>query len=187
MSVAEIPHWRWTIEAYDTATAAGLFDGQRVELINGEVFQLAPMLPRHAATVNIVHSWFVRHLDTERWAIGAQTPVRLTDDEPEPDLWLARGSLRQYRRRHPTASDLTLVIEIAESSLAFDRDIKLPRYAKAGVANVWIVALGTSSVHAFAEPTGTSYRFTREVMAGDTLLVPETETTIEVATLLGDA
>lgn len=184
MGVAEVRHWRWTIEAYDAATAAGLFDGQRVELIDGEVFELAPMLPRPAATVNLVHSWFVRHLPDDRWAVGSQTPVRLDDDEPQPDIWVARGSLRQFRQRHPDASVLSLVIEIADTSLAYDLQVKLPRYASAGVANYWVVSLGENVVHTFASPSGDRYRFEVQAHPGDVLTLPETDLSIAVDVLL---
>jgi Uma2 family endonuclease len=140
-----------------------------VELIDGEVFEVPPMLPGHAATVGLLCDLLGERLDRSQWIVRSQLPVRLDDtSEPEPDVWVAQGPATRYRNRHPNAHDLALVIEVSDTTLAFDRTTKLRRYAKAAVAEAWIDSRPERVVHRFAEPDATegAYRVSEVVEAG---------------------
>lgn len=127
---------------------------------------MAPMGPRHAWVTDTLRR-LVDQLDPEVWAVGSQTPVRLDErSEPEPDVWVARDPRAVYRHRYPAAADLVLVVEVAYTSLAYDRQLKLPAYAAAGVHEVWIVSLPEGVVHRHTAPAGRAYRVVSAVTDG---------------------
>jgi Uma2 family endonuclease len=88
----------------------------------------------------------------EGWFYRQQEPITLSDGEPDPDGAVIRGSKKDYRTRHPTPDDLALVIEVADSTLARDRGIKLRSYARAGIALYWIINLIDRCVEVYAQP-----------------------------------
>ncbi len=162
MGVVEEPglmqRHRLTVAEYHRMADAGvLAPDARVELIEGEIVDMAPMKGTHA--------WVVRRLDRllqltvkERAIVSCQLPLRLGDrSEPEPDLMLLRPTPNEYAQAHPTAADVLLLIEVSESTLAFDRGVKLPLYAQHGVPEVWIVDLDNRLVRFFRRPAGASY------------------------------
>jgi Uma2 family endonuclease len=165
--------WSWTVGSYEQAAAAGVFgDAPRVELLDGEVYQVSPMRPGHAATCRAIHVAIARAVDPAHWTVGSQQPVVVgARSEPEPDVWVAFGPEDRYRDRHPTAADLALVVEVSDTSLVVDRSVKVPIYARAGVEEVWIVSVPERavSVHAQPGPAAARYRSVRPLMAGDRL------------------
>jgi Uma2 family endonuclease len=167
---AAVDRWRWTVDSYEQAAATGVFGPEpRVELIDGEVFEVPPMLPGHAATVGRLVDLLTDRLDRTRWTVRSQLPVRLGDrSEPEPDLWVAQGPASRYDDRHPEASDLALVVEVSDTTLTFDCTVKLPRYAAAGVAEACVVSLPEDAVHAFADPdpSAGAYRVAKMIKRG---------------------
>lgn len=154
MTEAAVERWHWTVERYYQAAEAGVFGwDRRVELIDGEVFEMASMLPGHAATVRRLVKLFFDHLGDAEWTIGVQMPIHLDDiSEPEPDVCVARGPTSRYDARHPSPDDLALVVEVSETSLALDRNVKLLKYARSGIAEVWIVSLPEGVIHRFTDP-----------------------------------
>lgn len=152
--------WTWTAESYEAAAAAGIFGSEpRLELLDGEVYHAAAMRPPRALTVGKLLDRFSSGLDRDRWIVRSQLPVRLDDrSEPEPDLWIARGPADRYWERHPAPADLALVVEVADTSLAFDRHRKIPRYAEAGVPEAWLVSLPERTVQHSAEPRPDGYQ-----------------------------
>jgi Uma2 family endonuclease len=167
---AAVDRWRWTVDSYEQAAATGVFGPEpRVELIDGEVFEVPPMLPGHAATVGRLVDLLTQALDRRQWTVRSQLPVRLGDrSEPEPDVWVAQGPASRYDDRHPEAFDLALVVEVSDTTLAFDRRIKLPRYAGSGVVEAWIVSLPEDVLHRFASPNPSTgvYRVTEIIKRG---------------------
>ncbi|MGH9063221.1 MAG: Uma2 family endonuclease [Acidimicrobiales bacterium] len=165
--MSAVQAWRWSADAYETAAVSGVFgDGARVELIGGEVYQAAAMLPRHATTVRRLRQQLAG-VDAQRWTLDTQTPVRLSaSSEPEPDLWVARGPLDGYLDRHPTPADLVVVVEVADTSLAYDRGVKLPAYATALVGEVWIVSLPEQCLHRYLDPIGGRYQTVQTLVDG---------------------
>jgi Uma2 family endonuclease len=162
MGVVEEPglmqRHRVTVEQYHRMAEAGvLAPDARVELIEGEIVDMAAMKSRHASIVNEL---------VERAVLAArghakvtcQTPLRLSStSEPEPDLMLLKRRADNYAGSHPTAADVLLLIEVSDITLAYDRGIKIPLYAKHGVTEVWIVDLENNLVRFFRNPVGESY------------------------------
>ena len=115
--------------------------GARVELIDGEIIDMAPIGSRHAAVVRQMARLFQRAVgDTA--LVSVQSPIALGNlSEPQPDIALLAPREDFYRNAHPGATDIFLVVEIADASLRYDRDIKVPLYARHGITEVWLVDL----------------------------------------------
>lgn len=128
-----------TRHEYQLLTEAGAFEGRRVELIEGVIYdKMAAMLGSHAMAVSKTSLAFFTAFGGQV-AIRVQLPIRLNDNsEPEPDLALARGADDDYPN-HPTPTDLLLALEVSDATLSFDRRAKASAYARAGIAEYWIV------------------------------------------------
>jgi len=131
---------RWTREEYDRMLDAGVLTTEdRVELVDGEIVMTTPQKSRHAAAVSLAQIALGRAFG-ERSFVRARLPLALDPaSEPEPDAVVVIGSPRDYVDAHPTTA--LLIVEVADSSLAFDRTTKARVYARAGVADYWIVNL----------------------------------------------
>lgn len=129
----------------------------RVELIEGEIIDMAPIGSRHASIVDKLYHLLHTAVGTSA-IVRSQNPVRLNDiSEPEPDLALLRWRDDFYGARHPGPADVLLIVEIADSSLDYDRSKKLPLYASHGIPEVWLVDLTASCVVRYAGPTSSGY------------------------------
>jgi len=130
---------RFSVDEYQRMGDAGIFsDTDRVELIDGEILTMSPIGPRHSAVVDRVNRSLVLAAGT-RAIVRVQGPIRLDGfTEPEPDLVLLRPRDDFYRGGHPLPPDILLVIEIAESSLRYDREVKAALYARAGIVEYWL-------------------------------------------------
>ena len=118
----------------------------RVELIDGEVFELAPIGVRHAAVVARLNHVFRRVGD--RAIVSVQSPVQVGEmSEPQPDVAVLRFRADFYSDHHPTPAEILLVIEVADTSLRHDLDLKTPLYIAGGIAEVWVVDLVTDTLH----------------------------------------
>lgn len=172
---------RFTVDDYYRMAQAGIFSGgQNVELIDGEIVRMSPIGSRHAAAVDRLVDAFAHRLQG-RAILRCQSPLRLDQrSEPEPDLALLRPREDFYATAHPGAADVFLVVEVADSSLGFDREVKTPLYLEAGVPEVWLVDLagGRLTVHRVGEPT-------RQLQSGQSVsprALPDL--TIELASVL---
>jgi Uma2 family endonuclease len=144
-------------EYYRMAEAGILAPGERVELIDGEIIQMSPIGTRHAGCVNRATRLFTSAFG-QRVVVSVQNPLRLNNyTEPEPDLVLLKPLLDEYSSKKPFAQDVLLVVEVADSTLAYDRNVKLPRYADAGVPEVWIEDLTNDVLLVFRNPVAGSY------------------------------
>lgn len=142
---------------YRMAEAGVLAQGARVELIKGEIVDMPPMRSRHAAAVGRLMRRLVVAVG-ERALVTCQTPLRLDErSELEPDLMVIRLRADDYSRSHPGAADVLLLIEVSDSSSRYDREIKLPMYARHGVVEVWIVDLDNGLLSLFRQPAGDGY------------------------------
>jgi Uma2 family endonuclease len=158
------PSWlparhRLTVEQYHRMGEAGILGpDERVELIEGEVVQIAPIGTRHAAAVMRLNR-LLSVVIGEAAIVSVQNPVCLDDgSEPQPDITLLRPRADFYAGAHPRPADVLLVIEVADSSARYDRDIKLPLYAAAGVPEVWLVDLEARLLRCHQQPVGGEYR-----------------------------
>jgi Uma2 family endonuclease len=167
---------RLDVDAYYKVAEAGILtDPHRVELIDGEIIDMAAIGSPHAAVTNRLARLFARGLSDEVALVNAQSPLRLDAyNEPEPDLMLLRPHPDGYRASHPGAADVFLLVEVSETSLAYDRNTKLSLYARFGVPEVWIVDLVGGAVEVYREPKEGAYG-SRERLTGGPLapaLVP---------------
>lgn len=150
---------RLSVADYYRMGEAGLFATEaRVELIEGEVIDMPPIGSKHGAAVKRLISLLTAAVGT-RAIVSAQDPLHLGDfSEPEPDLMLLAARADFYASAHPTAADVWLLIEVADSSARYDREIKLPLYARHGVREVWIVDLDARTLSFFRNPEGDGYK-----------------------------
>jgi Uma2 family endonuclease len=134
-----------------------LDDDARVELIDGEIIDLAPPGSPHAATVTYLTEVLMSAVGG-RAAVRVQNPVRLSKySEPQPDLAILRRREDFYRERHPQPDDVLLIVEVAASSLRFDRKKKVPLYARHGIPEMWLVDLGGRRLVRYRAPQQGSY------------------------------
>lgn len=149
---------RITVQDYYRMAEVGvLAPDARVELIEGEIIDMAPAGSPHAGIVTRLHRRL--HLAVGGTLIVRQQfPLHLDDySEPEPDLVLVKRRSDDYVRSHPTPADVLLVVEVSQSSLRFDRERKLALYARHGIPEYWIVDVVTPAVHIFHTPQGEQY------------------------------
>lgn len=158
-----------TIEDFHQMMEVGILtEDERVELIRGEMFEMTPIGNRHAGCVR----WLIRCFSSRlasRAVVDVQDPVSLEDQqsEPQPDVVLFRYQEDCYRAQAPTPEDVLLVVEVADSSLAHDRDVKIPLYAEAGIPEAWLVAFPSDSVFAYRRPSPAGYQEVRHYRRGD--------------------
>ena len=185
MSAEAITTYRWSRERYDRAVESGVFDDARVELLDGEIVDMAPQSHPHAATTRWLRTHLIRGLDPLTWLVGSHEPFALSDwSEPEPDVWVARIA-DVVGRTHPGTTAMSLVVEVSWSSGHKDRVRKLRLYAAAGVTEYWIVDLQRDVVQVHRSPVGDAYRTVSTAGRGDQLGVPETDLVVDVVELLG--
>lgn len=179
---------RFTLDEYHRMGETGILGPEdRVELIEGEIIEMAPIGSRHAATVaRIHHRLSVRVGD--RAVVWVQNPLLLIrhQSEPEPDVMLLAPRADFYASGLPEPPDVRLLIEVADSSLPYDRRTKLPLYARAGVAEVWLVDVEGSTLEIHRGPVGAAYLHVRVPGAGETF-APEAfpDLTLSLRDLLG--
>jgi Uma2 family endonuclease len=167
-------------EYYAMADVGVLTPDDHVELIGGEVLEMSPIGSRHAALVNRLTRWLTASLG-ERAVVSVQNPVRLDDfNQPEPDLAVLRPRDDFYAEAHPGPADVLLLVEVSDSSLVFDRKVKLPLYATHGIPEVWVVNLIERVVEVRREPQGRKYRGATTLRQGD-VLAPEAFPDLELA------
>jgi Uma2 family endonuclease len=143
---------RWTREEYDKMVEAGIFlPGERVELIDGEVLAMSPQKSGHSIAVSLTEE-ALRVAFGAGYYVRTQMPLALDAfSEPEPDVIVVPGSPRDYRDAHPTSA--LLVVEVADTTLAYDRTQKGSLYARAGVADYWILNLLDQRLEVYRTPT----------------------------------
>jgi Uma2 family endonuclease len=176
-----------TIAEYHRMGEVGILtERDRVELIEGELVAMAPIGSEHSGTVNALTRLLVEIVG-DRGVVAVQNPVQLDDlTEPEPDFAVLKPRPDYYRRATPRADDVLLLIEVADSSLAYDRAVKRSLYARHGIPEFWIVNLTAGEVEVCRTPTGDNYASVlhvgREAIL-EPVLLPGAA--IPVATLLG--
>lgn len=146
-----------------------LGENDRVELLEGWIVPKMTHNPLHDGVIQIVSQRLSQQLPPQ-WTIRIQSAITTPDSEPEPDIVLVRGNARAYLAHHPGAADIGLLVEVAESSLDQDRNVKSRIYARAGVAIYWIVNLVESQIEVFTNPVtadSSPEYSSREIFRGD--------------------
>lgn len=165
-----------------------LHEDERVELLNGEILIVPPIGHYQAGCVIFLNSALNVGLDG-RAILGVHAPVRVSDfDEPEPDLSVLRPRADYYRRGHPTPKDVLLLIEVSDTTVGYDRHTKGPRYAAAGIVEMWLVNLAVGQIEIYRDPAPDGYHTTITALRGDTvspLAFPDLA--LSVDDILGDA
>jgi len=146
---AGVQRYRFTPDQFEQLGRLGLFDHLRVELIGGEIVQMPPIGPEHSVGKTYTASAWQRRKQP-KWHVRVDDPLRLGDSEPVPDVAIVPGKPSDYRAHHPTTA--LLVIEIADTSLEYDRTEKMSLYAAAGILEYWIVNLVERCVEVYREP-----------------------------------
>jgi len=142
----------------------------RMELIEGEIIEMAPIGPSHASCVRNLIELFSTQKGKAA-LLDVQNPVVLGDaSEPEPDLTLLRLVSDFYRERHPTADDIFLLVEVSDTTVKADREEKMPIYAKNGIVECWLVDLNEFQVEVYLNPTANGYAKKRIFNSGETLI-----------------
>jgi Uma2 family endonuclease len=161
-----------TVTEYHRMGEVGILsDRDRVELIEGELIAMSPIGSYHQGTVNQLTYSLVQAVG-ERAIVAVQGPVRLDDfSEPEPDFALLRPRPDFYRDRHPLASDVLLLIEVADTSLNYDRAVKRTLYARHGISELWIIDLNAGEIEVCRQPGAGYAAITR--VGRDGVLEPE--------------
>ena len=155
----------FTVDEVLAMDRAGIFHPEeRIELLDGEIIVMPPIGEPHADGTTRLGSDLTYLLYERAW-VRVQNSVRLDDyGLPEPDIAIVRMR-DDYHREHPSPADVLLLIEVADTSLEFDREVKLPRYAAAGIPEVWIVNLRSRQVEGYSDPVDGTYRSRRMVTA----------------------
>jgi Uma2 family endonuclease len=170
MSV-QIARRHFNINEYYRMTDAGILsEGDSVELIDGAVIEISPIGSRHAACVDRLNK-LLNRLVAQGVIVSVQNPIILDDySEPQPDISLLRHRPDFYEQGHPTPADILLVVEVADSSTQFDREIKLPLYAQAMLPEVWLVNLPDDTIERYSQPANGAYRITQTLKRGEVLI-----------------
>lgn len=147
---------KWTLDEYRRLGEQGFFSpDERVERINGEIVEMSPVGKRHKACVSRLNHLMVR-LVQDSAVVYVQNPLVVKNEEPVPDLALLKPEPTDYAERGATAADALLVIEVSDTPLTYDQDVKVPMYA-AGVPEVWVVDLNANRIWVYPEPKAGSY------------------------------
>ena len=149
--------FRFTVDEYHKLADAGILEeDDRVELLDGEIILMSPVGYRHAKAVRRLNKIFVRG-SRDRYEVDVQDPVVIGDySEPQPDLLLLANEIDEYEGL-PEARHTYLVVEVADSTLRYDRGRKLKAYARAGIAELWIVNLKENTIEVYRDPSDESY------------------------------
>jgi Uma2 family endonuclease len=167
-AIVPITRHRFTADEYQRMAEAGiLHEDDRIELIRGDVVEMAAIGFRHVYCVTDLDGIARDAVGTDAFVL-VQSPFRLADDsEPQPDLIIVRRSLD--RSALPTPADVLIVMEVSDSSLAFDRNVKLPLYARAGIPEAWIFDLTTTRIERHTDPSPDGYQSIAIAGRGQTL------------------
>ncbi|HZG51258.1 MAG TPA: Uma2 family endonuclease [Pyrinomonadaceae bacterium] len=163
-----ISKYHFSAAEFERMGEAGVFKRDaRLELIEGEIIETSPIGSPHAACVNFL-SRFLNRTVGDIALVSTQNPIRLDDfSEPEPDIALLRLRDDFYRDAHPTPADVLLIIEVADTTLGYDRQVKMPLYARAGVAEAWIVNLTEARIEIYSGLAEGAYQTIVNVPRGE--------------------
>ncbi len=174
----------FTVQEYHLMNEAGVFrDNERVELIEGEIIQMAAIGRRHAARVDRLAEFFYDQVRTSA-IVRVQNPICLNDNsEPQPDIALVQRRADFYEESLPNSQDVLLLVEVADSTVNYDRDVKIPHYARSGIQEVWLWDLEANCLEVYRDPTTNGYismqRFERGQLVSP-LAFPELTVSIDL-------
>ncbi len=173
----------FTVQEYHLMGDTGILgEDDRVELIEGEIVQMAAIGTRHASCVKRLNRRF-SIIPEESAILGVQDPIQLTErTEPQPDLVLLQPRADYYATAHPIASEVLLLVEVSDSTVDFDRDVKVPNYARSGIQEVWLWDLEVNCLEVYRCPTANGYTSIQKFERGEMvapLAFPEFEVSVD--------
>ena len=180
-------HWRFTVDDYEQMGLTGIFhEDDRVELIEGEIYEMSPIGGPHVECINGLNMMFARSVP-EGILVSIQNPVRIGDlSMPQPDLVVLRD--HRFSGKVPNAGDVLLIVEVSDTTLRYDRDVKMPLYAQAGVPEAWIADVNQEEIIAHRDPVDGIYGDVRAYTKGESLSpVQLPEITVRVSDIFGIA
>lgn len=171
---------RFTVDDYHRMAAAGVLgEDDRVELLEGEIVDMSPIGARHAACVNRLTRLLTSRLG-DRAIVAVQNPVRLSDlSEPQPDVAVLHDRANFYAEAPPGPGDVVVLVEVADTTPAFDRGVKAPLYGRAGVAETWVVDLEAEAIDVFRGPGPDGYAEARRAGRGERLGIAGVEVAVD--------
>ena len=150
----DVPIWRFSVKEYHELIHAGiLHSGDPIELLEGLLVFKMSKNPPHVTSNALLRDMLIG-LVSVGWYVNAQDPITTVESEPEPDISVIRGERLQFLDRHPNPSDVSMIAEVADSSLSHDRGFKKRVYARAGIPVYWIVNLIDRCIEVYTDPTG---------------------------------
>ena len=169
MSV-QVLHRKFSVKQYHQMVEAGILtEDDRVELIRGEIVEMSPIGRIHAACLNRLAELFILRLE-QAVTVAVQNPVELNDtSEPQPDVSLLRRRADFYESGHPQPEDIFLLVEVADTTVETDRDVKIPLYAENGIVEAWLVDITSQCVEVYTEPAPTGYQNVQKFHRGENL------------------
>ena len=147
---------KWSVDDYHRMIDTGLLDHRHVELIEGEIVERVPEGSDHIYSGETLAEKFRRWFQDRAYVREAR-PITLENSEPEPDVAIAQGTRKNYTKRHPYPEDLLLVVEVSKSTLRYDLKQKRDLYARANIAEYWVVDLVGKQLHVFRQSNGQQY------------------------------
>lgn len=174
----------FTVEDYHKMADAGILESDdRLELIKGEIIKMTPIKSAHAGIVTFLLEYLIIELH-KKYTITGQNPVAFDRySEPEPDIVVAAYRKDKYRSGHPTPSDVSLIIEVADSSLEYDRSTKKELYAESGIPEYWIVNIPDRQLEIFRQQAGSDYKEKEVFLPGERVACASVSFSLEVKDL----
>jgi Uma2 family endonuclease len=168
--LTEVTKKLFTVDEFYRMADAGIFtEDDRVELIDGEIIQMSAIGCRHAACVDRANR-FLTEAFGRKAIVSVQNPLRLTTyTEPMPDLVILKPRRDFYSSRPKNPKDVLLVVEVADTTLRYDRDVKVPRYAAAGIREVWIEDLQSNLLLVYRDPIGKKFKTELHLRRGESV------------------
>lgn len=162
---------RFTAKDFHRMVEAGILrEDDRVELLHGEIVDMPPIGPGHAAGVNRLLNVFLPLQGERKAIISVQNPIHLGEhSEPQPDLALLKPRPDFYAQGHPGPREILLVVEVMESSAGYDREVKVPLYARFGIPETWLVDVERGLIEVYREPGSEGYRQVHTLRRGERL------------------
>lgn len=181
------PKRRFSVEEYHRLALSGILkEEDKVELVQGEIVEMSPIGPKHASTVTRIVR-LLTEIFRDQYLISPQNPIQLgLDSEPEPDIVILKEKADFYATRHPKAEEVVFIIEVADSTLQYDKEVKLALYAQSGIAEYWIVDLQAHQLMIHSFPDGNTYQQLKCFQSGEDVFSTLLPNTIALVDVMGE-
>jgi Uma2 family endonuclease len=182
----EVSKWLINVDEYYKMAEVGILKpDDRLELINGEIFKMSPIGSKHAAIVDRL-ARILNHLLQSEVIIRVQNPLSFDiNSEPEPDISILKYKSDDYASGHPVAADVLAIIEVAGSSIRFDKEVKAPLYALHSIPEYWIIDLENNRIEVHSKPVEGIYTETQFCLPGDEVILMDKKLSVNELLILG--